>query len=487
MSESKSSNEEPSTEVWAPTASRGKAATSFLQKYHYTVVVVITLMAALVAFGPNPDGLSIKAQRALGIFALCVMLWVTSIIPLQITSLLAIILLPILGVLQADEAFSLFGNEAVFFILGAFIMSSVLVDCGLSTRLTCLTLKRFSTSAVRLRNAILLFAAFFSFWMSEHAVAAIFFPIVLRIVKALDLKPLESRFGMSFFFALAWGCVIGGIATYLGGARNPLAAGILFSETGTHIGFLQWFSASAPVVVIMLAIALIVLTVAFKPEPVDLDAAKTVIDKEQKALGKVSLTEQGVGIIFFVTILCWITLHHLVSLANIALASVVVMFVFRLIDWKTVEHSVNWGIILMYGGAIALGSALNSTGAAKWIVDHSIGTTALSPTMTLVLIAALSLILTEFISNAAVVSVLLPVAISLAQSKGISLEAVTLAVALPSGLTYTLPMGTPATAIAYGSGYMSMKHFLRIGPVMGLISLGVFALVATYIWPIMGV
>ena len=237
----------------------------------------------------------------------------------------------------------------------------------------------------------------------------------------------------------------------------------------------------------MLAIALIVLTVAFKPEPVDLDAAKTVIDKEQKALGKVSRTEQGVGIIFFVTILCWITLHHLVSLANIALASVVVMFVFRLIDWKTVEHSVNWGIILMYGGAIALGSALNSTGAAKWIVDHSIGTTALSPTMTLVLIAALSLILTEFISNAAVVSVLLPVAISLAQSKGISLEAVTLAVALPSGLTYTLPMGTPATAIAYGSGYMSMKHFLRIGPVMGLISLGVFALVATYIWPIMGV
>ena len=163
------------------------------------------------------------------------------------------------------------------------------------------------------------------------------------------------------------------------------------------------------------------------------------------------------------------------------------MFAFRLINWKTVEHSVNWGIILMYGGAIALGSALNTTGAAAWIVDNTIGAAELSPTLTIIIIAAVSLLLTEFISNAAVVSVLLPVAISLAQTKGISLEAVTLAVALPSGLTYTLPMGTPATAIAYSSGYMEMKHFLRIGPVMGVISLIVFAFVATFIWPLLGV
>ena len=156
-------------------------------------------------------------------------------------------------------------------------------------------------------------------------------------------------------------------------------------------------------------------------------------------------------------------------------------------NWKTVEHSVNWGIILMYGGAIALGSALNTTGAAAWIVYNTIGAAELSPTLTIIIIAAVSLLLTEFISNAAVVSVLLPVAISLAQTKGISLEAVTLAVALPSGLTYTLPMGTPATAIAYSSGYMEMKHFLRIGPVMGVISLIVFAFVATFIWPLLGV
>jgi sodium-dependent dicarboxylate transporter 2/3/5 len=474
-------------EVWAPKSSSGKSATSFLKKYHYLVLVIIVAIAGLVAFGPTADGLSLQAQRALGIFTLCVLLWVTSIIPLQITSLLAIILLPMLGVLTTDESFALFGNEAVFFILGAFIMSSVLVECGISTRLTCFTLRKCSRSAVTLRNAILFFAAFFSFWMSEHAVAAIFFPIVLRIVTALDLKPMKSRFGMSFFFALAWGCVIGGIATYLGGARNPLAAGILFEETGTHISFLDWLAASAPVVAIMLLVAFVILQVAFKPEPVDLGAAKAVLDQENEALGRISQREIGVSIIFLVTIVSWVTLHHSIGLANIALASVVIMFVFRLIDWATVEHSVNWGIILMYGGAIALGSALNTTGAAQWIVDETLGTSTLSPTVTLIIIAATSLVLTEFISNAAVVSVLLPVAISIAQTKGISLEAVTLAVALPSGLTYTLPMGTPATAIAYSSGYMKMKHFLRIGPIMGVISLAVFALVATFIWPLMGV
>ena len=163
------------------------------------------------------------------------------------------------------------------------------------------------------------------------------------------------------------------------------------------------------------------------------------------------------------------------------------MFIFRFTDWATVERSVNWGIILMYGGAIALGSTLSSAGTSAWIIDELLGEASLSPTMTIIMIAAISLVLTEFISNVAVVSVMLPVAISLAQVQEISVVAITLAVALPSGLTYPLPMGTPATAIAYSSGFMPMREFLKIGPFMGLISLGVFAGVATYIWPLMGI
>jgi len=471
--------------VWEP-AQTHESRTPRRMRYHYLLVCVIVLAAGWIAFGSQPAGLSVSGQRVLGIFTLCVGLWVTAAIPLQITSLLAIILLPLLNVMPSDEAFALFGNKAVFFILAAFILSAVIVDCGLSTRLTCLTLQRFAGSAVTLRNSILLFAAFASFWMSEHAVAAMLFPIVAYIVRALGLQPLESRFGMSFFFALAWGCVIGGIATYLGGARNPLAVGILFAQTGVQIGFARWLVASLPLVVSMLVLALLVLNLGYRSEPVDLKVARDIFTREREKLGPPSRREIGVGALSLLTIVSWIFLHDLFGLATIGLLSVALMFIFRLTGWEVIEQNVNWGVILMYGGAIALGSALHTTGASEWIVHNTIGRYTLSPYLTLFLLGALSLLLTEFISNAAVVSVMMPVAIGLAETNGLSLHAITLAIALPSGLSYTLPMGTPATAIAYSSGYMTQKDFLQIGPVMALLSLLMFALTARFYWPLLG-
>ncbi len=471
--------------VWSPEATRG-SETPFLTRFHYPIILVLIALASLVAFGPGFDGLSRDGQRVLGIFLLCTGFWVSGVIPLQITSILAIALMPLLDVMSSAQAFALFGNKAVFFILGAFILSAVLVDCGLSSRLTCLALQRLSVSAVTLRNGILLFAAFASFWMSEHAVAAMLFPIVRGIVRAMNLKPMESRFGMSFFFALAWGCVIGGIATYLGGARNPLAAGILFEETGEHISFGRWMTASLPIVLIMLGVAYTILNVFYREEPVDMKAAREILALERERIGPLTPRESAVGVISLLTIAAWVLLHSMLGLATIALLSVTCMFLFRLTRWSVIEENVNWGIILMYGGAIALGSALTSTGASEWIVDRSLGRFDLPPRVMIILLGALSLLLTEFISNAAVVSVLMPVAIQLGISNDIPLEVITFAVALPSGLSYILPMGTPATAIAYSSGFMSHRHFLQIGPVMAVISWTVFALVAYFIWPLMG-
>ncbi|MCZ7586867.1 MAG: DASS family sodium-coupled anion symporter [Deltaproteobacteria bacterium] len=387
--------------------------------------------------------------------------------------------------MPAAEAFALFGNNAVFFILGAFIISAVLVECGLSTRLTVLVLERGAFSPRSLRTSILLFGAFASFWMSEHAVAAMMYPIVLALVGALGLKP-GSRFGMSFFFAMAWGCVIGGIATYLGGARNPLAMGILYADTGVRIPFLSWMIASLPLVALLLASALILLRVMFAEEPVDLDAARRSLREEHQNLGAVKGQEIGVAVITVLTIIAWIALHDFIGLAIIALVAVALLFIFRLTQWEEVQRNVNWGIILMYGGAIALGSALSTTGAAAWFVDVTLERMPLSSFALVCLLGALSLLLTEFISNAAVVSVIMPVAIGLARSHGIPFEIMTFAVALPSGLSYVLPMGTPATAIAYGSKFMTQKDFMRVGPLMALISLTLFALVAKLWWPMIG-
>lgn len=471
--------------IWSPKATRGETG-PFLVRNHYLILALAVGLAALVGFGPAPADLAPAAQRVLGIFTLCAILWVTGIIPLQITSILAIILLPMLKIMPSGEAFALFGNSAVFFILGAFILSAALIDCGLSTRLTCVALEKFSSSPTRLRTAILLLSAFMSFWMSEHAVAAMFFPIVMGLVTAFGLKPRESRFGQSYFFALAWGCVIGGIATYLGGARNPLAAGILYAETGVQVSFLGLLTASFPLVVIMLGLAWLVLRLLFPAEPVDLAKARAQLEHERNQIGPLSKRELQIGSVSLLTILGWIFLFNFFSLASIALFSVAVLFMFRLVSWQEIETNVNWGIILMYGGAIALGSALHSSGASAWVIDRTLGDAALSPILLVVLLGVLSLTLTEFISNAAVVSVMMPIGLALAKSHGVSPEAIMLAIALPSGLSYMMPMGTPATAIAYSSGFMSQKEFFSYGLLMNCLSLAAFALVAWLYWPMIG-
>jgi sodium-dependent dicarboxylate transporter 2/3/5 len=476
--------------VWEPPASEGASA-PFLVRWHYAFLALFIGIAAWVGGGPWLDHWPVEARRCFGIFTLCSLLWTTSLIPLQITSLIALGLLPLTGVMKVDQAFALFGNQATFFIIGAFILSAIVVMSGLSMRITCAVLNRFAGSPRLLRNGIFWFGAFASFWMSEHAVAAMLFPIVMGMVKAYGLKPHESGFAKSFFFALAWGCVIGGIATYLGGARNLLAVAILGQETGMGISFLRWMKFSLPLVVPMLLIGQFVLEALYPPEHVSAGAARAVIEERRRALGPMGGRERKVALVAALTILTWIVFsseshHGGADLASISLMAIAVMFIFRLAKWTEVESEVNWGVILMYGGAIALGAALNRTGAAKLLVDGALGDAVLPDWFLISFFAVASFILTGFISNSAVVSVLLPVGFEIARRNGISPELMTLAIALPSGLDYVLPMGTPATAIAYSSGYMTMRDFLRAGGLMWLLSVVCFLLIAFLVWPHLG-
>ncbi|MEK7772873.1 MAG: SLC13 family permease, partial [Deltaproteobacteria bacterium] len=176
--------------------------------------VAVTILFLYFISLPTPQGLTPAGQKAIAIFILCLVFWVTNAVPLAITSLFAIVLVPLLGVLTKRDTYSLFGNEAVFFILGAFIIAGAIMHSGLSTRVALKIMDRFGGSPRKLLLSVFLLAASLSFFMSEHAVAAMLFPIVLEISKSLNLRPGKSNYAKLLFFALAWGCVIGGVATF---------------------------------------------------------------------------------------------------------------------------------------------------------------------------------------------------------------------------------------------------------------------------------
>lgn len=454
--------------------------------YRYIFFSLIALIFWGILRLPTPEGLSPEGHKAIAVFFLCVALWVTDLIPLSITSLLAIILIPLLGIMETKKAYALFGNEAVFFILGAFILAASLMKSGLSTRFALAVIGRFGKTPKRLLLAVYLFPAFLSFWMSEHAVAAMMFPIVVEITKVLDLRPLRSSYGKALFVAMAWGCIIGGVATFLGGARNPLAVGMLRETTGQSIGFFEWMIAIVPAVIVMLGVGYLLLSIFFKIDLKNVDQAKEALIHKKIEMGRMTWEERSIAFVIMSTIVAWIVLGEEFGLANIAIVSVVVLFVFELIKWKDVEEYVNWGVLLMYGGAIALGYALDKSGAAIWVTKAFFMQWFYSPVVAIVILSFLSIFLTEFMSNSAVIAFLMPVGLSVAREMGIDPKVMTFAIAIPSGLGAMLPMGTPASAIAYSSGFLKVRDMALPGFLIDILTWLVFVIFSIYYWPFLG-
>jgi sodium-dependent dicarboxylate transporter 2/3/5 len=452
----------------------------------------IVLTLGLVSFiavqtMDTPVGLTPAGQSALAVFSVCLVYWVTSVLPLMVTSLLAMVLLPTTGALSAKDTYSLFGNEAVFFILGAFILAAALMKCGLSTRIAVAVLRRFGHTPRTLLLSLFLMNAFMAFFMSEHAVAAMTFPITLEISSVLRLQRDRSNYARALFLALAWGTSIGGIATLLGGGRAPLAIGMLRESTGQSYSFAQWTVAAWPLVAVLLFFGWHVILRFFPIDIASVREADAIIEEKALKLGRPSTQERAIALVTIATLVAWIIGGEDFGLATIALAAVAVLFIFDLLAWRDIEQYVNWGILLMYGGAIALGSAIHRSGAAGWLAQETVSQWAHSPVAVVGLISVFSMALTEAMSNSAVVALLLPLSLGIAQQFGIDPRAMTPIVALPAGLSFTLPVGTPGNAIAYSSGYLRMRDMLLPGLIMFVIAWIAFQLTVNYYWPLIGI
>jgi sodium-dependent dicarboxylate transporter 2/3/5 len=200
----------------------------------------------------------------------------------------------------------------------------------------------------------------------------------------------------------------------------------------------------------------------------------------------VKLGEKVVAVVAIATVAAWIGWGERVGLATISLSAAGLLFLLRLLTWQEAERAVHWGVVVLYGGAIALGSALHDTGAALWVARTALGGAEASPWALLAGLALASLVLTEAISNAAVVALLLPLGLSLGAEAGLDPALVTLAVAVPSGFSFALPIGTPATAIAFSSGRLRLRDLALPGIALNIVALALVLAALRYWWPAVG-
>ncbi|HEU4563502.1 MAG TPA: DASS family sodium-coupled anion symporter [Gemmatimonadaceae bacterium] len=454
-----------------------------------TAILAVGLTAAgLVYLLPSHDGLPVKGKIAFSIFLACTTLWVTNALPVGITGLMAVALLGLSGAMAPAEAFAAFGSSAVFFILGVFILAAAIIRSGLSKRIALQFLVRFGRSPYALATGMMLIAALLTVFMPAQATVAMLFPIAFELARALRLRAGASEYGKVLFLSLAWGAMVGSNASFLGSTRAPLALGLLSHRYGISISFWQWLQAAFPVVLLGMLATPLLLRFAFPRERVDPTAARDALERAVEQLGRMGAPQIKVAGVMMLTIAAWVLLGgRRVDFAIIAILGAAAMFVLRVLKWEDLEGYIHWSVVLMYGGAIALGVAIDKSGVAHWLAHTVIGDVRVPSYVAAVGLAVSTLVLSEFMSNAAAVAVMLPLGFSLASQLGASPTALVLSASIGAGLAFTLPISSAPNTIAFASGYLRMTDFVRVGTIMTLLSIAILLLVARFWWPLVGV
>jgi sodium-dependent dicarboxylate transporter 2/3/5 len=443
-------------------------------------------VVVLLYFSPNPEGLSHNGKIMIGILLMGGILWVTEPIPLAVTGLLIIIIQPMLGVIPAKDVFSSFGNQAIFFLIGAFILAGAIEKHGLHKRIALRLLSYFEKNPKIFTFGIMSSCAFLSFIMPAHGVAALFLPIVVSILIAMKITPRKSNFGKISMLSIAYGCSIGSLGTLVGGARNPLAVGLLSDlDPPIIISFFDWMKYSMPIVFITLPIVWLILQITFPIEINNISTAKKEINKQVSMEGKISKNEIIVSFILILTIFLWIFFSspQYFGLAVIAILGSVLLFLTGCITWKDVEKRVPWGIILLYGGAITLGVGMQETGVGSWIVNLIF--IGLEGNIYLIILGLIifAILLTNIMSNVGAVAILLPIGLAIStEIPGVSPLLMSLIIALSGGLAFMFIIATPANAITYSSGFFSSKDLLKAGVVSNIICIFIIFIIAIFYW-----
>lgn len=448
-------------------------------------IVVLGLVTA------PPEGLSVEGWRAILLMCGAITLWVFQPIDLAATALLGMAGIPLLGILPPGQAFELFGNQAVFFVLGVFVIAAVLMHTGLATRAALTLLSRFDRSPSLLAGAVLIASVLGCAVLVSHAVAAILFPILLEICRSLGLVHGKSRYARRLLLSMAWGTIVGSNLTFLSSVRVGLALGLLAQHEArtaepSGIDFLFWVTTAIGIVAIMTVAVGLVLAYFHPAEELEMGPAVELLRRRVADMGPISYDELIALTSIAAMLAGMVFWGQQLGFGTIAILAAGLNFLSGSVPFAAAEKYVSWGIVLLFGGAVAMASAIEHTGGVEWVANHVLPQGEVHPLVLIGIVAYLCVILTEFASNSAVIAALLPVCLVLADRVGLPGKAMVFATVIPSGLAFMLPTATPAMAMVYSSGYLRSED--TVFPGLVLIHLGwvVLMLFAWLMWPAIG-
>ncbi len=444
----------------------------------------------------NPGDHPPEARKLLAILVLAVCFWMTEAIPLPATALMASSLSIVMGVAPAKTVLAPYADPVIFLFVGTFLLAEAFRKYGLDLRVAGVMLRSrtFGRSAPGLMAGFGAASAAISTCLSNTATAALMTPIAVGTVRRRHQADAESGrdptppWGSGVLLMVAYGASVGGMATLIGTPPNLLTAGFIERLAGVKVGFLAWLLFGVPIALALLMASTVITRLVLGRGTHPQEASGSIgidqgcRDPETAAGARWTILIFALaGLLWALPPLAGLALGHdstaAAMLANrlpeaaVALLCAALMFVLP-VNWKRRRFAlswaegrqVNWGIILLFGGGLSLGTLAESTGLARW-VGEGIGRMGLAatPAGLLAVSVGISILVSEFASNTAAATLLVPMVIAAAEASGFDPVRPALGAGLAATCGFIFPVSTPPNAIVFGTGMVSLWRMIRAG------------------------
>ena len=462
------------------------------------------LLFLVIMIFVDAEGLSFEAKCILASTTWMAVWWVTECVPISVTALLPIVLFPLTGGMDLATTTAAYGHKLVFLFVGGFLIALAIEKWHLHKRLALNIIRVTGSNKSRVILGFMLATAFLSMWISNTATSIMILPVGLAIISQLkdDPKTIENEnevFGKSLMIAIAYSASIGGMATLIGTPPNMVLAGVVEESYGIKLNMFDWMKFGVPLSSFLLIICWFYLTkIAFKFKNEEFSAGKEEILRQIKKLGSFSNEEIKVLIVFALTALGWIfrgsieTIFPMIDDTIIAIFFAVTLFIIPTKNHKTNTTTLlvwndtvklPWGILILFGGGMAIASAFGKSGLALWIADLLQNLNDVSLFLIILIIVTSINLLTEVTSNMATTAMLLPVLVTIALAIEVHPYFLLVSATLAASCAFMLPISTPPNAVVFGSGFLKIEDMFKKGVWMNLISIITITLVVYFTLP----
>ena len=462
----------------------------------------ISLLVAFVFYFFNPFGVEDLGRKVIGIAVFMILLWVTESMPMAAVALIPLVAFPLLNVSAIETTASAYANPVIYLFLGGFMLGLAIEKWNLHRRIALNIVRITGTSGNRIILGFIIATGMISMWLSNTATTMMMFPIAMSVIHVINETHPDhvgvKNFSLSVMIAIALASNFGGLATIIGTPPNVAYVAFISKKYNYAIGFFDWMLVCLPVTILLLSTLYLVMVKWLYPNDLKAyEATRIMINDEIQKMGKISKPEKRVLLIFIITAALWVFRQVISSYTGlklddnmIAVICAIALFLVpsgieknkALLDWPDTKKMA-WGILLLFGGGIALAGALEKAGLIEqignWFAQYRF-----NPFLLMLLVATVSIFVSEVMSNVAQVIVFAPVVSALADAAHLHPLMLGLPMTLAASCAGMLPMGTPPNAIAFSSGYIRLKDMTRVGLVMNIISILLVTIICWLVLPL---